>query len=58
VINLEMNLRPRFIDHKYKAELVKPVSGRYAYPIHTGDGLYTYREGGRASSCVAELTRE
>jgi len=53
-----MNLRPRFIDHKYKAELVKPVSGRYAYPIHTGDGLYTYREGGRASSCVAELTRE
>jgi len=26
------------------------VSGRYAYPIHTGDGRYTYRAGVRASS--------
>jgi len=34
------------------------VSGRYTYPIHTGDGRYTYRAGGRASSCVAALIRE
>ena len=34
------------------------VSGRYTYPTHTGDGRYTYRAGGGASSCVAALTRE
>ena len=34
------------------------VSGRYTYPTHTGDGRYTYHAGGRASSCVAALTRE
>jgi len=36
----------------------KWVSGRYTYPIHTGYGRYTYRVGGRASSCVAAATRK
>jgi len=48
---------------QYRAALwsdvdVRQVSGRYTYPIHTGDGRYTYRAGSRASSCVAALTRE
>jgi len=33
--------------------LPSPVSGRYTYPIHTGDGRYTYRAGGVGVHVVA-----